>query len=112
MRRTAKGQMIDFDLIKVKQLMNDTPAPPEVSVRQQIIDRRLRKKASAMTPSPLNNPSNTEPDVLPDGADGVDTTLTNNEQNVGDNQEKSRRKQKTKQRQQSGEDDATDTTTT
>ena len=47
--------MIDFDLLKVKQQVGNKPAPPEVSQRQAIIDRRLRKKATAMTPSPINN---------------------------------------------------------
>jgi len=47
--------MVDFDLLKAKAQMGKKPAPPEVSQRQEIIDRRLRKKTTAMTPSPINN---------------------------------------------------------
>jgi len=55
-RRTAKGDYVDFDLIKAKNQMAEKPPPEEVSIRQEIIERRLRRKSSAMNPSPINKP--------------------------------------------------------
>ena len=102
MRRTAKGDLIDFDLIKAKQQMESKPAPEEVSVRQSIIDRRLRKKVSKMTPSPLNNVAEPQPEpieVLPK----VDEVVTvENTKKVLDNPPP--RKQKTKAKHPSGDD--------
>lgn len=122
MRRTAKGEMVDFDLIKAKQQMADKPAPKEVSVRQAIIDRRLRKKATAMTPSPINKtPTKTEPVVetkkepVPETAEVKDVPVTDEQD--GDVEEKEaekseeapkpRRRQKTKPKQPSGDEDDT-----
>lgn len=44
--RTAKGKVIDFDLLRIKQQMvKNNPTPPAVKARQDFVDKRLRRKA-------------------------------------------------------------------
>lgn len=48
--RTAKGNVIDFDLFKIKQQMGNVPKTVEVKTREDFIERklrRLRRKAEA-----------------------------------------------------------------
>ena len=54
--RSAKGQMVDFDLLKIKEQIASDPAPLDVKARQDHIDARLRRrlrkvKKSAPTPT-------------------------------------------------------------
>lgn len=118
MRRTAKGEYVDFDLLKAKQQMTTKPAPTEVSVRQAIIDRRLRKKTSAMNPTALNTtpapkpaapptPKKAEPvDVVEE--DVVEDDVESSDDASAEESVKPRRRQKTKPKQSSGDEDATD----
>lgn len=114
-RRTAKGDIVDFDLIKAKAQMSTKPAPTEVSIRQEIIDRRLRKKTTAMNPTPLNTtptkpavpvakeaPKPIEPEVVE-----VEEPTTDVEPDVTESPAP-RRRQKTKPKQSSGDEDVTD----
>ena len=119
MRRTAKGEIIDFDLIKAKSQMTSKPAPKEVSVRQAIIDRRLRKKTTAMNPTPLNTnpipkpppPPHVEPPV-PKVPEPVkveeDEEILAEDESTQEESAKPRRRQKTKPKQSSGDEHVTD----
>jgi hypothetical protein len=42
--RTAKGQIIDFDLLRIKQQLGDAPKPANVQARQDFIDQKLRRR--------------------------------------------------------------------
>ncbi len=42
--RTAKGQIIDFDLLKIKEQMVDAPKPSNVQARQDFIDQKMRRR--------------------------------------------------------------------
>lgn len=42
--RTARGQMVDFDLIKIKQQLADMPVPTEVKARENFVEKRLKRK--------------------------------------------------------------------
>ncbi len=42
--RTAKGQIIDFDLLKIKEQMEAAPAPSNVQARQDFIDQKMRRR--------------------------------------------------------------------
>ena len=42
--RTALGQIVDFDLIKLKQQLADSPAPTEVKARENFVEKRLKRK--------------------------------------------------------------------
>ena len=51
--RSAKGAMVDFDLMAIKEQMASAPAPLDVRKRQDFIDRRMRrrlKKKPALRP--------------------------------------------------------------
>ena len=42
--RSIKGEMIDFDLLKIKQKMASAPSPLEVSERRDYIDNKLQRR--------------------------------------------------------------------
>lgn len=42
--RSAKGVVVDFDLIAIKEQMAAAPAPLDVKKRQDFIDRRMRRR--------------------------------------------------------------------
>jgi len=42
--RTAKGKIIDFDLLKIKEQMVDAPKPSNVQERQDFIDQKMRRR--------------------------------------------------------------------
>jgi len=44
MVRTAKGRMVDFDLLKIKQQMSVAPKSEELKNRESMIDKKLRRK--------------------------------------------------------------------
>ncbi len=43
--RTAKGKVIDFDLLRIKEKMLDGPKPDTVQERRDFIDQKLRRRA-------------------------------------------------------------------
>lgn len=47
--RTARGDMVDFDLIKIKQQLADSPAPTEVKARENFVEKRLKRKLKNKT---------------------------------------------------------------
>jgi ribosomal protein S21 len=42
--RSAKGEIVDFDLLKIKQQMQTTPKPVEVKAREDFIEKRLKRR--------------------------------------------------------------------
>lgn len=69
--RTARGDMVDFDLIKIKQQLADSPAPTEVKARENFVEKRLKRKLRHKTV-----PAAPIPDVngeTPDETDEKDT---------------------------------------
>lgn len=49
MVRTARGDLVDFDLIKIKQQLADSPAPTEVTARENFVEKRLKRKLRSKT---------------------------------------------------------------
>ena len=65
--RSAKGELVDFDLLKIKEQMASAPPPTDVRARQDFIERRLRrrlKKVSVPAPA-VKNPENLVQPKLP-----------------------------------------------
>ncbi len=59
--RTAKGKIIDFDLLKIKEQMVDAPKPSNVQARQDFIDQKMRrrvKKVKEQLAEAKKNPKN------------------------------------------------------
>ena len=42
--RSAKGQVIDFDLLRIKQQLGEAPTPANVQARQDFIDQKMRRR--------------------------------------------------------------------
>lgn len=51
--RSAKGVLVDFDLMKIKETLEAEPAPTDVRARQDHIDARLRRRMRTMKPTAL-----------------------------------------------------------
>lgn len=58
--RTARGEMVDFDLIRIKQQLADAPAPTEVRERENFVERRLKRKLKQRATSLVDQPAAAE----------------------------------------------------
>lgn len=63
--RSARGSLVDFDLIRIKQQMESTPKQAPVQARENFIDqrakRRLNRSSSAIVQSPTVEPVSIDP---------------------------------------------------
>lgn len=51
--RSARGELVDFDLLKIKEQMASAPTPTDVRARQNFIEKRLRRRLKKVKlPSP------------------------------------------------------------
>lgn len=48
--RSARGDMVDFDLIKIKQQIASRPATSDVRARQDFIERKLHRRIKKVFP--------------------------------------------------------------
>ncbi len=51
--RSAKGVLVDFDLLKIKEQIASDPAPLDVKARQDHIDQRLRRRLRKVKKTPI-----------------------------------------------------------
>ena len=60
--RSAKGEMVDFDLMNIHRQLAQTPVNPDVAARQDFIDRRLRRRLRKVpAPAPkIEDPARNE----------------------------------------------------
>lgn len=42
--RSMRGEIIDLDLLKIKQQMASTPKPVDVKEREQFVDKKIRRR--------------------------------------------------------------------
>lgn len=42
--KSMKGEIVDFDLLKIKQQMESSPPPIEVSERKEFINNKLQRR--------------------------------------------------------------------
>lgn len=42
--RSAKGEVVDMDLLKIKQSLASSPAPTEVAAREDFIEKKLSRR--------------------------------------------------------------------
>lgn len=47
--RSARGEMVDFDLIQIKTQIASTPKTVDVKKREDFIDRKLRRRIKRVT---------------------------------------------------------------
>lgn len=69
--RSAKGEIVDFDLLNIKQQMATMPASTDVLARQNIIEKRVNRRVAKKTQA--------EREIIE-----VDTQITNNENITSD----------------------------
>lgn len=48
--RSSRGEMVDFDLLKIKEQMTASPAPTDVRARQDFIEKRMRRRLKKTSP--------------------------------------------------------------
>lgn len=48
--KSAKGVVVDFDLLKIKEQMASAPPPTDVKARADFIDKRLRRRLRRVKP--------------------------------------------------------------
>ena len=48
--KSARGQIVDFDLLKIKEQIASAPAPVDVQQRQDFVERRLRRRVKKKPP--------------------------------------------------------------
>ncbi len=62
--RSARGELVDMDLLKIKQQIASAPTPLNVQVRENFIDqqqaRRLKRLSKAITIQPEGSPGESE----------------------------------------------------
>jgi hypothetical protein len=46
--KSARGQVVDFDLLKIKQEMAAVPKPTNVQAREDFIDQKLKRRVSRL----------------------------------------------------------------
>lgn len=70
--KSAKGKVVDFDLLKIKRQMANTPISIDVKARQNFIDqkarRRLRKVTKVATAATIKVDADTLAGVVPSAA--------------------------------------------
>lgn len=58
--RSARGEMVDFDLMMIQEQLAATPIKPDVQARQDFIERRLRRHVRKVA-KPVPKIQNKEP---------------------------------------------------
>lgn len=48
--KSARGETVDFDLLKIKEAIASNPPTTEVKARQDFIDKRLRRRIKKVAP--------------------------------------------------------------
>jgi len=67
---SAKGEVIDFDYLKIKEQLASAPAPIEVKNRQNFIENRLKRRLKKKLPVVEQTDVNVEPS-LPEPSDEI-----------------------------------------
>lgn len=47
--RSARGSMVDFDLLKIKQSMTSAPKPTTVKDREEHVDNKIKRRINKLT---------------------------------------------------------------
>jgi len=67
--RSAKGEVVDFDLLKIKEQIASAPTPTEVKTRQNFIENRLKRRMKKKTVPVDKAEVNVEPKLPEPAAD-------------------------------------------
>ena len=70
--KSARGVLVDFDLLKIKQQIASAPKPTQVQAREDFIDQKFKrrlKRLNTEAAASAANQSAADMDPLPDVAD-------------------------------------------
>lgn len=72
--RSARGTIVDFDLIRIKQQMETAPKPTDVRARESFIDQKFKRRIKKLTQEVITPPipPTTEPTPDPQDLDSTD----------------------------------------
>ncbi len=76
--RSARGEIVDFDLMKIKEQIAAAPTPLEVKVRQDFIESRLKRRIKKAK-NAIDVPDKVVAPSLPQPADSIDETHIEND---------------------------------
>lgn len=62
--KSARGQSIDFDLLKIKESIAANPKPVSVKAREDFIDKKLRRRIKKLTKKVEKIEVDVEPKVI------------------------------------------------
>ena len=55
--KSAKGVLVDFDLLKIKQQIASAPKTTNVQAREDFIDRKFKRRLKKLTTEVIDNQS-------------------------------------------------------
>lgn len=58
--KSARGQLVDFDLIKIKQQIASAPKPTNVQARENFIDQKFKRRLKKITRDMVDTSGPTE----------------------------------------------------
>jgi len=83
-RRSAKGEMVDFDLLRIKEQIAAGPKPVNVQSREEFIDRRVRRRAKKQKVAATHPQQNVDVDLKLKSAQDVQQEMIDNKDNLVD----------------------------
>lgn len=63
--KSAKGAMVDFDLLKIKEQIAAAPKTTNVQAREDFIDRKFKRRLKKLTDDVIDNQSAGDIDIDP-----------------------------------------------
>lgn len=70
--KSARGELVDFDLLKIRNQMAAAPKPTSVQAREEFVDAKLRRRLKTLTTT-VQQTAAQQP-----AADSTDATPTTN----------------------------------
>lgn len=71
--KSARGEVVDFDLLKIKEQIASAPPPTDVRARQDFIDKRLRRRLKrAQLPDSVLSKNKVSVDPVMPGTEDLD----------------------------------------
>jgi len=61
--KSARGEVVDFDLLRIKEQMASSPVSIDVQKRQDFVENRLRRRARKKVPQELLDKAQADLDV-------------------------------------------------
>lgn len=76
--KSAKGEMVDFDYLQIKEQLASAPTPMEVKNRQNFIENRMKRRLKKKLPVVEKAAVEVEP-TLPEPAESVEIVAVKEE---------------------------------